>query len=293
MTNTLAHGLRAVDPSIYPRWEVGASGEQGVGFGSLFRDADSKRYLHPAQHFFKDAPERLEKFATPEETIALMDEFGVQTAFVMVDPSQAGPMLKIMERFPGRLYGRLSVDPMQGMDALRAIDAVARGNPFIKALAITPFAVQRPPNDKVYYPIYAKAIELDLPVTMTVGLPGPRVPGECQNPMYLDEPLWFFPDLKIVMMHGGEPWEALCVKLMLKWPNLYYMTSAFVPKHYPKAVIHYANTRGAHKVMFAGYYPGISYERLKGDLQNLQLREQVWPRFLRENAIEVFKLDNL
>ncbi len=35
------------------------------------------------------------------------------------------------------------------------------------------------------------------------------------------------------------------VKLMLKWPNLYYSTSAFAPKHYPKAIIDYANSRGA------------------------------------------------
>ena len=113
---------------------------------------------------------------------------------------------------------------------------------------------------------------------MTVGLPGPRVPGEIQNPIYLDEPLWFFPELKVVMMHGGEPWEAMCVKLMLKWPNLYYMTSGFAPKHYPKAVMYYANTRGADRVMYSGYYPGLSYERLQSDLE-----EHVWPKFLRED----------
>ena len=45
------------------------------------------------------------------------------------------------------------------------------------------------------------------------------------------------------------------MKLMLKWPGLYYMTSAFAPKYYPKAIIDYANTRGADKIMYAGYYP--------------------------------------
>ena len=53
------------------------------------------------------------------------------------------------------------------------------------------------------------------------------------------------------------------MKLMLKWPGLYYMTSAFAPKYYPKAIIDYANTRGADKVMYAGYYPmGLSLERI-------------------------------
>lgn len=56
---------------------------------------------------------------------------------------------------------------------------------------------------------------------------------------------WFFPEFKVVMRHGAEPWTDLAVKLMLKWPNLFYSTSAFAPKYYPKAIIDYANTRGA------------------------------------------------
>ena len=74
---------------------------------------------------------------------------------------------------------------------------------------------------------------------------------------------WFFPELKFVTRHGCEPWTDLAVKLMLKWPNLYYSTSAFAPKHYPKDIIDFANTRGADKVMYAGYFPmGLSLERI-------------------------------
>ena len=43
-----------------------------------------------------------------------------------------------------------------------------------------------------------------------------------------------FPELVFVTRHGCEQWEQLAVKLMLKWPNLYYWTSAFAPKYYPK-----------------------------------------------------------
>jgi predicted TIM-barrel fold metal-dependent hydrolase len=94
------------------------------------------------------------------------------------------------------------------------------------------------------------------------------------------------------MRHGAEPWEELAVKLMLKWPNLYYMPSAFAPKHYPKAIIDYANTRGADKVMYAGYYPmGLSLERIFTEMPKVPFRDHVWPKFLRDNAIRVFKLD--
>ena len=70
----------------------------------------------------------------------------------------------------------------------------------------------------------------------------------CQKTELLDEVCWFFPELKIVMRHGSEPWDDLAVKLMLKWPNLFYSTSAFAPKYYPKSIIDYANSRGSDKV---------------------------------------------
>jgi predicted TIM-barrel fold metal-dependent hydrolase len=70
------------------------------------------------------------------------------------------------------------------MEALRKIDHYTRTYPLVRALAMTPMFNQRPPNDKIYDPVDAKAIELGLPVTITVGIPGPRVPGECQNPIY-------------------------------------------------------------------------------------------------------------
>ena len=92
--------------------------------------------------------------------------------------------------------------------------------------------------------------------------------------------------------HGCEPWTALAVKLMLKWPGLHYSTSAFAPKYYPKAVVDFANTRGADKVMYAGYYPmGLSLRRIFEEMPNVPLKDDVWPKFLRDNAIRVFKLD--
>ena len=81
------------------------------------------------------------------------------------------------------------------------------------------------------------------------------------------------------------------VKLMLKWPNLYYSTSAFAPKHYPSAIIDYANTRGADKIIYAGYFPaGLTYERIMRELPEVPFRDEVWPKFLHDNASRVLGL---
>jgi predicted TIM-barrel fold metal-dependent hydrolase len=103
--------------------------------------------------------------------------------------------------------------------------------------------------------------------------------------------MYDFPELTFVTRHGCEPWQDLAVKLMLKWPNLYYSTSAFAPKHYPKAIIEYANSRGADKIIYAGYFPmGLHIDRIMTELDDIPFKPEVWPKFLRDNARKVLRL---
>ncbi|HUV09900.1 MAG TPA: amidohydrolase family protein, partial [Acidimicrobiia bacterium] len=131
-----------------------------------------------------------------------------------------------------------------------------------------------------------------IPIFLTVGVPGPRVPFAPQRVETLDIVCYEFPDLVVVMRHGAEPWADLAVKLMLKWPGLHYSTSAFAPKYYPREIIEFANTRGADKVLFAGYFPmGLSYETIFAQLARVPLRDHVWDPFLYANARRVLHLD--
>ncbi|MDA0759506.1 MAG: amidohydrolase, partial [Proteobacteria bacterium] len=83
----------------------------------------------------------------------------------------------------------------------------------------------------------------------------------------------------------------LACKLMLKYPNLYYSTSAFSPKHYPKDIINFANTRGRNKIMYAGYFPmGLTLEKIFTEMQDVPLKEEVLPLFLGQNAKTLLKL---
>ncbi|HMC52200.1 MAG TPA: amidohydrolase family protein, partial [Acidimicrobiales bacterium] len=147
-------------------------------------------------------------------------------------------------------------------------------------------------NHKLMYPVYAKCVELGIAVFCCAGVPGPRLRFAPQHVELIDEVMFDFPELVFVTRHGCEPWTELIVKLMLKWPNLYYSTSAFAPRYYPKAILDYANTRGSDKIIYAGYFPmGLSLERIMTELQALHLDDDVWPKFLRNNAVRVLKLD--
>jgi predicted TIM-barrel fold metal-dependent hydrolase len=151
---------------------------------------------------------------------------------------------------------------------------------------------QVPINDKKMYPIYSKACELDIPVFVCAGIPGPRLKFAPQHVELIDEVMYDFPELTFVTRHGCQPWTELIVKLMLKWPGLHYSTSAFAPKHYDKNIINYANTRGADKIIYAGYYPmGLSMERIMTDMPSVGFKDEVWPKFLYGNAARILKLD--
>jgi hypothetical protein len=44
-------------------------------------------------------------------------------------------------------------------------------------------------------------------------------------------------------------------------------------------------------VIYAGYFPiGLSLERIMKDMQNVAFKDEVWPKFLRENAYKVLKI---
>ena len=256
-------------------------------------DDESKEMEFPAQYMFKEVPKDIDPDADPVATVlAEMDHFGIERAMLGVSFDR-DRSTRALEQHPDRFFGSYGVDPNLGMkgvrDLQRAYETVG-----IKAATAFPAGLmpQVPINDKRFYPIYAKCVELDIPICITTGVPGPRVPMLCQKTELLDEVCWFFPELKIVMRHGTEPWDALAVKLMLKWPNLYYSTSAFAPRYYPQTIIDYANSRGADKVMYAGYFPmGLSLERIFAELPNVPFKDDVWPKFLRDNAVRVFGLD--
>jgi predicted TIM-barrel fold metal-dependent hydrolase len=259
----------------------------------LLRDAESLRsFEFPVEYIFKDVPKAGTQADYIKYTLEQMDAHGIERALIGVSPDDTVSR-EALRRHPDRFIPSCGVDPNQGVDALRHIQRMV--DEFgIKAVSAFPAGCvpQVPINDKRFYPVYARCVELDVPICVCVGVPGPRIPMLCQHVELVDEVCWFFPELKFVMRHGAEPWADLAVKLMLKWPNLYYSTSAFAPRYYPKAIIDYANTRGADKVLYAGYFPmGLSLERIFRDMPDVPFRDHVWPKFLRENALRVFGLD--
>jgi predicted TIM-barrel fold metal-dependent hydrolase len=256
------------------------------------KDEESKeRMRFPAEYMFKEVPEGQDGGDPVASTLAQMDRYGIAKG--VIGTVRDGVSDRALREHPDRFVGRSSVDPNEGMEAIRKIVA-DHDQLGTRAVSVFPAGTfpQVPINDKKMYPIYAKCVELGLSAWVNAGIPGPRLKGLCQHVELIDEVMFDFPELTFVTMHGCEPWEELAVKLMLKWPGLHYCTSAFAPRYYPKAVVDFANTRGSDKVMYAGYYPmGLSLQRIMDELPSVPLRDHVWPKFLFENAARVLGIE--
>jgi predicted TIM-barrel fold metal-dependent hydrolase len=256
----------------------------------LLLDRESRaQFEHAAGYMYRDTPAAEESSDRVGTLLREMDAHGIEQALIPVEPGDPVSTGAIRDH-ADRLRGSLMVDPNRGMDAVRELERAVNDLGVVAATFFPCGCVpQVPIDDRKVYPLYAKCVELDVPIFVNAGVPGPRVPMEAQEVARLDQVCWFFPDLRIVLRHGAEPWVDLAVKLMVKWPNLHYSTSAFAPRYYPREIIDFANTsRGASRVMYAGYYPsGLSLDRIFTELADVPLKDDVWPLFLRENALRV------
>lgn len=257
----------------------------------LFRDRESLRsFDFPAEYMFKDYPRIGPQEDYAAYTVSLMDSVGIRAALLGVSERNE-VALRALRDYPTRFVPEMMVSANGGMEAVRELE---RMDDQVGLAAVSAFPSgyfpQVPLADKALFPLYACMVERGLPFFVCVGVPGPRIPMAPQLVEQLDELAWSFPELKIVMRHGAEPWTELAVKLMLKYPNLYYSTSAFAPRHYPRAIIDFANRRGADKVLYAGYFPaGLTLERIFRELPDVPFEAHVWPKFLYQNACRVLR----
>jgi predicted TIM-barrel fold metal-dependent hydrolase len=257
------------------------------------KDKGSREEMQfPAEYMFKNVPKDLPTSDPVSVTLHQMDKFGIERGLIGVSDETSRTALKL---HPDRFIpsGNVS-DPN---DVTGTVRSMRREYEEFGIRAVGAFPAGTFPqvaiDDPKMYPVYQTCVDLGIPIFCTAGVPGPRLKYAVQEVSRIDTVMFDFPELVFVTRHGCEPWEDLAVKLMLKWPNLYYSTSAFAPKYYPEAVVKFANSRGADKVMYGGYFPmGLSLERIFSDMPHVPFKDEVWPKFLSGNARRVLGLDS-
>jgi len=199
-------------------------------------------------------------------------------------------VVEMRKRHPGRFHACLGIDPTGMMRTVRWLERAVTEFGFRSAW-IMPSLVGLPPNHACYFPVYAKCVELGIPIKINIGVPGPLRPAMPQQPMALDEVLLAFPELTVVGCHLGHPWQGEVVALLQKHRNFYLITSAWAPKHVPAELWQLANKRGPDKLMWASDHPLLSLERCAREGWEVPLTDAAKRGYLRDNVLKVFKFD--
>ena len=228
------------------------------------------------------------------EFIEELDAAGVEWG--IIEAGSNDRTADIVSRVPTRFVGRAIVDPHNGMKAVRELERA------VKELGLTsfyasPFRYGIRPNDKKFYPLYAKSVELGIPVfvycTMNYRT---DFPMDLAHPLCLDEVARDFPEMTIIADCGGWPWVPDMVGVARRHQNVYIDTAAHRPKYFAtpgsgwEMLLRFGDTLLQDRIVFASGWR--NYQMPIGDvveeMRALPLKPEVKEKWLYQNAARIF-----
>lgn len=208
-----------------------------------------------------------------------------------------GQVAEFVSAYPDRFIGFTAVHPDREIktNVERLERAVELG---LKGIKINPHAGFYP-NDSRLYPVYEKAEELQLPVMCHTGVKAPAEGTRVKynNPVYLDDVVVDFPDLTVIISHGGYPWVEESIMVGLFAENVYVEISTLNQLEQSMGFEVVTPTLkkltaslGAHRVLFGS--DGIfNQEALINNVKNADfLSERDKGNILGETSKKIFKL---
>ena len=206
---------------------------------------------------------------------------------------------EVAAEYPDVLIPFASIDPAKGKmgarEAQRLIEHFG-----VRGFKFHPQIQAFYPNDPKAYEIYEVIAAAGLPALFHTGHSGigtgVRGGGGIRlkygNPMYIDDVAVDFPDMPIIMAHPSFPWQDEALSVCLHKPQVYIDLSGWSPKYFPPQLIQYTNTQLKHKVLFGSDFPMITPDRWLADFAKIDIKPEVRPLILKENAAKLFGLNN-
>jgi predicted TIM-barrel fold metal-dependent hydrolase len=190
-----------------------------------------------------------------------------------------------------------SIDPARGAAGVRAARRLVESHG-VRGFKLHPSLQAFEPNDRAVYPLYEELQALGVPALFHTGqtgigsgLPGGRgIKLRYSDPMLLDDVAADFPSLTIIMAHPSVPWQDAAIAIAQHKANVYIDLSGWSPKYFPPQLVRAANTLLKRKVLFGSDYPLLRPERWIRDFETLEIRDEVKPLIMKDNAIRALGL---
>ena len=240
-------------------------------------------------------------FCEPDVMVARMDELDIDTLVVVTGESQDHPgafdfsaltarvesAQQLVDAYPGRFVALWNFDANLGMDGVaHAADALQY--PWVVGLYNHVHSWDRPFDHADFYPYYALAADVDVPVAMQAGTSGGLMPSECGRPIGIDRPAIYFHHVRFLLSHTGWPWVDEAVAMALKFPNVFLGTAAYPPKHWAPAVHDFLRGPGRTKTVFGTNFPTVGHRHALAQVDELDLAPETRDALLGGNARRVF-----
>lgn len=250
-----------------------------------------------------DVDELQKIMKSPEHLLRRLDADGIERAVLVNYPSPdlMGFSARVNEYVaeycraaPERLVPMGGVHPRFSEDA--AADVRRAAELGVRALKLHPPHMRVLPNAYLdgldaLRAIYSEAARLRLPVMIHTGtsiFPGAR--SRLGEPMGVDDVAVDFPELTIVIAHGGRPlWMDQAFFLVRRFPNV-FMDVSSIP---PKAILRYFPriAEVADKVLYGSDWPAPGVRSMAQNLRDfraLELPGEFFRKTLEENPRRVF-----
>ncbi|MEU4696025.1 amidohydrolase family protein [Nonomuraea dietziae] len=190
-----------------------------------------------------------------------------------------------------------SVDPWKGRAGVREARRLVEEYG-VRGFKFHPALQDFSPNDPMAYPLYEVIEELGAIALFHTGQTGigAGVPGgggirlKHADPMLVDDVAVDFPELRIILAHPSFPWQDEALAVATHKPYVYIDLSGWSPKYFPPQLVRYANTLLKEKVLFGSDYPVITPDRWLADFDKLEIKPEVRPMILKDNAAHLLGL---
>jgi hypothetical protein len=190
-----------------------------------------------------------------------------------------------------------SVDPWRGAAAVRRARMLVERYG-VRGFKFHPSLQAFHPNDRMAYPLYEEMQELGVVTVFHSGQTGigAGLPGgggirlAYSNPMALDDVAADFPRLPIVIAHPSVPWQDEALAVALHKPTVHIDLSGWSPRYFPPQLVRYANSLLKDRVLFGSDFPVLTPDRWLADFETLDIKPDVRPLILKENAARLLGL---
>lgn len=231
------------------------------------------------------------------EMISLMDKAKVAKAVLATGSnSVTGEIIRL---YPTRVLGFAHLSAFDGMRSVRELERLVREEGF-SGLSVDSLYDQVRASDARYYPLYAKCVELNVPVRIYTAMTYANDrPYDLGHPREIDRVAIDFPELKIIAGLAGWPWVNEMVGLLRRHPKLYCDTAAHRPRTLGikgsgwEQFLQFGNTLLQDKVMVGLSWTvlGMSMEDVIEEYLALPLKDAVKEKWLYKNASYFFEMD--